>query len=148
FAKIEKGKKEYSLKHCELNEIANHVMSSMTYQLSSSGFEVQTKFHEAPLAIEADADAIFDALTNLVSNAMKYSPPDRKQFAVTTKKADGYAILSVEDNGYGIAERETGHIFDSFYRSNDPRMRSAGGAGLGLSIVKHTMDAHGGKIEV
>jgi len=148
FAKIEKGTKEYNLKLHNLNEIVQNVIRSLEYQINSRGFEVQTNIHHEPLVIEADSDAVFDAMINLISNAMKYSPPERKHISIFTKSDGGYAILSIEDHGYGIAEKEKEKIFESFYRIDDPQMKSAGGAGLGLSLVKHTMDAHHGKIEV
>jgi signal transduction histidine kinase len=148
FAKVEKGTKEYHLKRNDLNEIAQNVLHSLEYQISSRGFEVQTTIHDTPLLVEADSDAVFDVMTNLISNAMKYSPPDRKHISVLTNSENGYAILSVEDKGYGIAEIEIDKIFESFYRINDEKMKSAGGAGLGLSLVKHTMDAHRGRVEV
>ncbi len=65
-----------------------------------------------------------------------------------TRSTDGFAILEVQDEGYGIPPNEIEHIFESFYRIDDPKMKSAGGAGIGLSVVKHTMEAHCGKVEV
>ena len=148
FAKIEKGTKEYVFKKCDLNEIAQNVIRSMNYQVTSNGFQLALDFSTDTLIIEADYDAVFDAITNLVSNALKYSPSDRKRIAIGTRSEDGFAILSVQDEGYGIAPHEIEHIFESFYRIDDPKMKSAGGAGIGLSLVKHTMDAHRGKVEV
>ena len=148
FAKIEKGTKEYAFKQCDLNEIAQHVIRSLDYQITSRGFTLEIAFSSGPLVVEADPDAISDAITNLISNAIKYSPPDRKRIAIRTSSEDGFAILEVQDEGYGIAPNEIEHIFESFYRIDDPMMKSAGGAGIGLSLVKHTMEAHGGKVEV
>jgi signal transduction histidine kinase len=148
FAKIEKGTKEYAFKRRDLNEIAHDVIRSMNYQITSHGFQFQSVFSAEPLLIHADSDALFDAITNLISNAMKYSPPERKRITITTASENSFAILAVRDEGYGIAPNEREHIFESFYRIDDPMMKSAGGAGIGLSIVKHTMDAHRGKAEV
>ncbi len=148
FAKIEKGTKDYTFKTWNMNEIARDVLRSLNYQIASHGFELQAVLSTAPLLIEADHDAIFDAVTNLISNAMKYSPPDRKHITIRTKSENDFGILSVQDEGYGIAPNEMEHIFESFYRINDPTMKAAGGAGIGLSLVKHTMEAHHGKVEV
>jgi two-component system, OmpR family, phosphate regulon sensor histidine kinase PhoR len=79
---------------------------------------------------------------------MKYSPPDRKCVTIHTFSADGFTILEVQDGGFGVPPNEIEHIFESFYRIDDPKMKSAGGAGIGLSVVKHTMDAHRGKVKV
>jgi signal transduction histidine kinase len=148
FAKIEKGTKEYSFKQCDLNNIVRDVLRSLDYQITSHGFQVHTNIYTELLRIEADADAVFDAMTNLISNAMKYSPPDRKCITIETASKDGFAILSIQDEGYGIPQEEIDHIFESFYRIDDVKLKSAGGAGIGLSIVKHTMNAHRGKVEV
>jgi two-component system phosphate regulon sensor histidine kinase PhoR len=148
YAKIEKGTKEYSFKPVDLNTLAQDVIHSLEYQIHSRGFTKNTVLSTESLIVNADRDAVFDAITNLITNAMKYSPPERKNITIRSARQDGYAVLSVQDEGYGIAEKEREHIFESFYRIDDPQMKSAGGAGLGLSLVKHTMDAHRGKVEV
>ena len=148
FAKIEKGTKEYVFIKCDLNEIAQDVIHSVNYQITSNGFQLDADFSTGTLIIDADYDAVFDATTNLISNAMKYSPPQRKRIAIGTRSEDGFVMLTVQDDGYGIAPHEIEHIFESFYRIDDPKMKSAGGAGIGLSLVKHTMEAHHGKVEV
>jgi signal transduction histidine kinase len=148
FAKIEKGTKEYSFKTSDLNEIAHDVIRSLHYQITSRGFSLHSAFSSGKLLIEADSDALFDAITNLLSNAMKYSQPDNKSITLHTALTDGFAMLEVQDEGYGIPPNEIEHIFESFYRIDDPKMKSAGGAGIGLSVVKHTMEAHRGKVKV
>ncbi len=72
FAKIEKGMKEYSFKTCDLNEIVRDVIRSLDYQIHSHGFALHTSFCSDQPIIEADFDAVFDAIANLISNAMKY----------------------------------------------------------------------------
>ena len=148
FAKIEKGTKEYSLRPRNLNDIATDVIRSLQYQVLAQGFEVHTALAAEPLSIEADYDAVFDATANLISNAIKYSPAERKRISIVTNHAQNFAMLSVEDSGFGISPTEIERIFDSFYRINDPHTRSTGGAGIGLALVKHTMEAHRGKVEV
>jgi signal transduction histidine kinase len=148
FAKIEKGTKEYNLASVDLNSIVRNVLHSLEYQIRSKGFEVFTILDPTSLAIHGDDDAIADAVTNLITNAMKYSPADRKHITVTSSMENNYAVVSIEDEGYGIAHSEIEHIFEPFYRIKKSVMNSAGGAGLGLSLVKHTMDAHNGRVEV
>jgi signal transduction histidine kinase len=148
FAKIEKGTKEYSFMPVDLNILAKDVIHSLEYQIHSQGFTKNIFLNQEPLIVKADRDAIFDAVTNLITNAMKYSPPERRLITIRSGQKSDCVALSVQDEGYGIAQNEKEHIFESFYRSGDPQMKSAGGAGLGLSLVKHTMDAHRGKIEV
>ncbi len=148
FAKIEKGTKEYNLMIIDLTTIVQDVIHSLEYQVHSKGFIIHTYFTPTTFMIQGDADAIADAITNLITNAMKYSPADRKDITISTLYEDGQAIVKVQDEGYGIAHREIAHIFEAFYRIDDSVMKSAGGAGLGLSLVKHTMNAHHGRVEV
>ena len=148
FAKIEKGTKDYLFKPVDLNVLALEVVRSLEYQLHSQGFTIHTLLSTEVLAVSADRDAVFDALTNLITNAIKYSPAERKNIMLRSATENGFATISVEDEGYGIDQGEIEKIFESFYRIGDPRVKSAGGAGLGLSLVKHTMDAHHGKVEV
>lgn len=148
FAKIEKGTKEYSLKEIDLNDLARDVIHSLEYQVLLRGFTVTTEISPSQLAVKLDRDAVYDAITNLITNAMKYSPPERKHIIIRTATEKGYVVLSVEDEGYGMEVEEKKHIFEPFYRIDNSEMKAAGGAGLGLSLVKHTMDAHNGRVEV
>ena len=86
-----------------------------------------------------DAQNLERAITNLLDNAVKFSPPDG---TVTVTLAGG--VITIDDQGPGIAEDDLEHIFDRFYRSD--RARNTPGTGLGLSIVAHTVDAHGGTV--
>lgn len=148
FAKIEKGTKDYNMKPLDLNCIVKSVIYSLEYQIHSKGFTIHTQLEHSAFLISGDADAIADTITNLITNTMKYSPSERKKIIISTSYNDEHATISVQDEGYGIAHNEIEHIFEAFYRIDDFVMKSAGGAGLGLSLVKHTMDAHKGKVEV
>ncbi len=148
FATIEKGSKAYTFRDHDLNDIARDAIRSLNYQITSQGFEMHEHISSKPLFIEGDYDAVFDAIANLFSNAMKYSPPKRKCITLSTASLDGFAVLSVQDEGFGIPKHELEHIFESFYRVNESRIKSAGGAGIGLAIVRHTMQAHRGRVEI
>ncbi len=148
FAKIEKGTKDYRLESIDLNDIVQNVIRLLDYQIQSNGFQIQTILDSTPLPIRGESDAISDVLINLITNAMKYSPSDRKKIILSTSLENNQAIIRVEDEGYGMAANEIEYIFEPFYRINNSVMKSAGGAGLGLSLVKHAMDGHNGKVEV
>jgi two-component system phosphate regulon sensor histidine kinase PhoR len=95
-----------------------------------------------------DREAVADAFTNLIDNAMKYSP-EEKNILVRTGIDGRYAYVEVEDHGVGISEKNQNFIFDKFYRVTEKDLANrVKGSGLGLSIVKHIMDAHNGKIVV
>jgi len=130
----------------DLNIIVENVVSS--YQTLASAkdtkLEFQTQFSEVP--INADSKLIQRVVENLVSNAIKYSP-NGSHIVVVADNQDGKAVLTVEDNGYGIPEYDLPQLFDPFYRS-DSTSDKAEGTGLGLSVTKEIVEQHGGRIMV
>ena len=94
-----------------------------------------------------DREAIARALVNLVNNALKYSKDD-KYIGVKLYRDNGAVKLEVADHGIGIARRDQTKIFEKFYRAGDPLVHNTKGSGLGLSLVRHITEAHGGAIEV
>jgi two-component system, OmpR family, sensor histidine kinase SenX3 len=99
------------------------------------------------LSVLGNEEQVMAAVSNLVSNAVSYSPRD-STVLVTTKADDGAVEISVVDQGIGIPPDEIDRIFERFYRVDPARHRSTGGTGLGLSIVKHVAATHGGDIRV
>jgi two-component system phosphate regulon sensor histidine kinase PhoR len=87
-------------------------------------------------------------LINLVDNAIKYGKPNGTIEASAYKVEGKKILVEITDNGYGIAEEHLARIFERFYRTDLARARKAGGSGLGLSIVKHIIEAHGNTIHV
>jgi len=117
-----------------------------------SGFEVQAKEKEIKVelaladveAMMIDPQRVHEVLTNLLSNAMRYTPHGgvvKIDLAETGSSIERSVMISVEDSGSGIASEDLSQIFDRFYKSGD-----SGGMGLGLSIAKYLVEAHGGKI--
>ncbi|MEO8821047.1 MAG: ATP-binding protein [Ginsengibacter sp.] len=103
---------------------------------------------ELPLSVYADKEKLRMVLINLIDNAIKYGKPGGI-IEASAYKVDGKKILvEITDNGYGIAEEHLPRIFERFYRTDLARARKAGGSGLGLSIVKHIIEAHGDTIHV
>lgn len=97
--------------------------------------------------IMLDYDKIWEAVYNIVDNAIKYTPEGG--FVKLGLDLDGGAVhVAVEDNGPGIPDEEKDHIFERFYRLDDSRARDTGGTGLGLAIAKEAVQLHGGNIEV
>ena len=102
----------------------------------------------APMPIFADKERIEQVVTNIIGNAIKYTPDGgRIAVKVLDKKSEGYEI-SVADSGVGIPKEDLEHIFERFYRVDKSRSTDAGGTGLGLSIAKDIIDAHGGEIRI
>jgi len=94
-----------------------------------------------------DPAAVGQALTNLVDNAIKYSG-ERKTIRVAAAAADGALALSVADEGIGIPPAEHARIFEKFYRVGRSETQGRRGSGVGLALVRHVAEAHGGRVTV
>jgi signal transduction histidine kinase len=147
YAIIEKGMKSYDLKNVSLTGLVKKTVNSMKYQfmISKQTFEVIANSDE--IIINADEEAIERAITNLITNAIKYSAGESKT-TVTVKKVNSSAGVEVRDNGNGISNEDLNKIFEPFKRVKSVETKKIEGTGLGLAIVKHIMDAHNGRIEV
>ncbi len=103
---------------------------------------------ELPL-VEIDRTRMIQVVQNLIENAIQHSPPDSQVTLRVDQIEETRSVqISVSDQGDGISEADIGHLFDQFYRVDTSRTRSTGGAGLGLTIVKRLVEAHGGSISV
>ncbi len=147
FSRIERGVKEYRFSRVNLNTIVAETLASIQYQLDAEKVDVRRNLTRKGLWINGDSDAITEAVINLVTNAVKYSH-DVREVTIITAKKDAFALLTVADKGIGIEPDEVRNIFQPFYQTPQGRERGAGGVGLGLSIVKHIMDAHHGEIDL
>ena len=124
------------------------MIKSFSLVLEKNGFETVLNLSDNLPAIWADRESIADILVNLVDNAMKYSD-SKKYIEIQTQSMDSKVILKVIDKGIGITLNDQKNIFDKFYRVTEKNLAlKAKGSGLGLTIVKHIIDAHKGKIEV
>jgi len=97
--------------------------------------------------VHGDSDLLMTAVRNLIDNAIRYSP-ENSTVGVGLRQRDGFAQISVTDQGPGISADEQERIFERFYRIDSARSRQTGGTGLGLSIVKHILANHGGEVSV
>jgi two-component system phosphate regulon sensor histidine kinase PhoR len=119
----------------------------MVTQAEAAGLTLQTEIPETPLPVLGDRLALEQAISNLLDNALKYTPEGGNIWLRVRREA-GYAIAEVEDTGIGIEPKDRERIFERFYRVDKARSREVGGTGLGLSIVKHVMLSHGGSVQV
>ena len=103
--------------------------------------------YQPDLFVHGDRDQIHAAVSNLVENAVTYSP-EASKVSVTAKSIDGEIQITVTDHGIGIPNEELERIFERFYRVDPARARATGGTGLGLSIVKHVAASNGGRVTV
>ena len=102
---------------------------------------------QTPIPVKLDSEAAEQALENLLSNAMKYSP-EHREIVVEVDTLDGYGLVHVRDRGIGIPPRLQRKIFQKFYRVQTDAGTGPQGTGLGLAIVDHVMRAHGGFVRV
>jgi signal transduction histidine kinase len=99
------------------------------------------------LLVEADAHRVAQVLRNLLNNAMDFTPSGG-QIAIAARREGAFVITEVRDTGPGIAPEHLPFVFERFYRADQSRARTTGGAGLGLAIVKQLIEAQGGRVWV
>ena len=144
---MEAGKKQYSFAPVNLNDIVKRVMKTFQSHLEHEGFETATDLMEQSPLVLADNETVAEALINILDNAVKYSGIE-KFVRVSTGVSGTMIYLEVEDHGIGIDPQHQAKIFETFYRVSTGLTNNIKGSGLGLSLVKHIMDTHGGTIEL
>ncbi len=147
FSRMEAGRKEYNFQSIELNELVKKVLENYDFHLRQNGFGVKLQLGENLPSINADEESLSEALLNLIDNAIKYSNKE-KFIGLKTGMDNGSVFLEVEDHGIGIDMAQKERIFDKFYRVSGGLVHNSKGSGLGLTLVKNIIDAHGGKITV
>ncbi|MFH1741684.1 MAG: ATP-binding protein [bacterium] len=147
FSKIEAGQKQYQLGLGSIADIVESVTESMRFHMSRNNLDLQVNMEPNLPMVHMDREAMAQALWNLLSNAVKYSG-DGRVVEVEARRADGEVRVSVCDHGIGIAPHEMKRICQQFYRVDDPRVQERGGSGLGLSVVKHIMEGHNGRLVI
>ena len=147
FSRIEAGRKEYEFRNTDIAELVRNTLESYRYQIEQQGFAFEENIDPNLPAVPVDREAIARALVNLVNNALKYSS-DEKFLGVKLYRDNGVVKLEVADHGIGITRRDQSKIFEKFYRAGDPLVHNTKGSGLGLSLVRHITQAHGGEIAV
>ena len=147
FAKIEAGRKTYKFADGDMAEVIKNVLSSYRYQIANCGFDVQTNLQPDLPPVVIDRDAMAQAISNLVDNAIKYSG-DVKQLSIKTATLGSDLSIEIADHGIGIPRAEQAKVFEKFYRVGNGLVHDVKGSGLGLSLVKHIIEAHKGTISV
>jgi signal transduction histidine kinase len=130
----------------DLVKLTREALRSMDYQLSMNHFTVRTDFPKEKLIINADAESIALAISNLIGNAIKYSP-SKRHLTVRVHRKNGHAVCEVQDRGMGMPPEALARIFTKFYRAPSLEAHSKG-IGLGLTLVKQVLEGHGGRVSV
>lgn len=147
FAKIEQGKSVYRFRRVALADNLRRAVHTLSYPLAQHGFELRMDLDEDLPAVNADPDALEQAVLNLLTNAMKYSG-EKKEIDLRLGRRNGEAVIQVTDYGVGIAAGEHARIFEKYYRAPTPENQSVPGTGLGLTLVAQIVRAHGGCVDV
>ncbi len=148
FSKIESGQKTYNFEQTDVERVLTDTLKTFEVVLEQNGFTVNLEKPPLPLPrVMIDPDAIAQAFINLLDNAVKYSG-DSKDIEVKLAEQGDMVTVSVIDHGIGIASEEREKVFEKFYRVGNCLVHDVKGSGLGLSIVKHIVEAHQGKVSV
>ncbi|HEY5907646.1 MAG TPA: HAMP domain-containing sensor histidine kinase [Vicinamibacteria bacterium] len=147
FSRIEAGRKEYRFARTDVARIIHDVLESYRFPIEQQGFALETDIADDLPPADVDKEAVSQALINLVNNAIKYSPAE-KYLKVTARAEDGAVAVAVTDRGMGIAKADHKRIFEKFYRAENSLVHETKGSGLGLSLVQHIAEAHGGSVKV
>ena len=145
-ARIDRGLPMYRPAEVDFDEAVGQALERLSYLLRQEGFAVVRMAPAEPVRVSVDREGLLQAITNLMTNAVKYSGRCR-EIRVEMSRAGEEARLQVVDGGIGIDPLEQRRIFERFYRTPDAA-RETGGTGLGLALVRHFAEAHGGRVTV
>lgn len=147
FAGANSGKKKYDWRETDVKEIIENALAECQSLIDEKQIAVETEIAENLPEITADKNALTQAIQNLIANSVKYLNGE-KFIKISANNGGGKIKIVVEDKGIGIAKADLKHIFEPFYRAKAVVDEQIHGSGLGLSLVKQTVEAHGGKIFV
>lgn len=147
FSRLETGRYKLNLGEADLVERIHAVLDSLRPQIQRAGLSLEAELPSQPLVIEMDSNRIGQVLANLLGNAIKFTAPGGK-ISLAVLDLQAQVRLEVRDNGIGIAAEDMPKLFQKFYQVDASNTRERGGAGLGLSICKALVEAHGGQIGV
>jgi signal transduction histidine kinase len=146
FSKIEAGLRSYKKEPVNLTELTRGVLESLESQFQHNQFTIDARL-DGNVPVLIDREAAVQAIENLISNAMKYSP-EHREITVAVDRERGYGVVRVSDRGIGVPPRLQTKIFRKFYRVQTDAGSGPQGTGLGLAIVDHVMRGHAGFVRV
>jgi len=148
FARMEDGRRPYDLQPVDAGVLAAAVVADFQKEVASHGVAIDLEIERtADMQLRADAASLTNALWNLLDNAVKYSP-DQRVVRVSVRRYRAGVAISVRDNGLGVPAHERQAIFGRFVRGEKASRLGIKGTGLGLALVSHIIEAHGGTIEL
>lgn len=146
-SRIESGKVELHRAPVDLVRLVRSASEALSPQISEKRQELSLDLDVDVLPVLADADRVIQIVTNLVSNAHKYTPAAGR-ITVRLRSEPGAVRIEIQDDGIGLAPEEQAQLFTKFFRANNRTTQEVGGTGLGLTITRSLVEMHGGEISV
>lgn len=147
-ARLEQGPLPARLEPRDLRDVVARLVAAHRPSLEARGAELRLERPDAPLLVSLDEDAFALVVGNLLDNAVKYAPEDRRDVTVHLEGRGDTVAMHVDDRGLGVPEAERERIFERFHRSGDESTRRTTGTGLGLHLVRSTVEAMNGWVRV
>jgi histidine kinase len=144
-SRAEAGVYEMEVREIQVAEVVEATRARLGGQFNDKGVDLVVDIPSDLPAVHADENRIGQVLLNLLGNALQYTPPQGK-VRISATPGEHEITVSIRDTGIGIPLEHLPHIFTRFYRVDKSRSRAGGGSGIGLTIVKHIVEAHGGRI--
>lgn len=144
---LEQGTAELKRDEVPLIEVLDELLTALTHRIEEKGLVLETHLPPVKPTIIGDYDRIYQALLNVIDNAIKFTEKGKIVIRVLPEE-EGMVTVEINDSGIGIPPIHLPRLGERFYRVDRDRSRQFGGTGLGLSIVRHIMQAHGGKMEI
>ncbi|HWO74072.1 MAG TPA: HAMP domain-containing sensor histidine kinase, partial [Dehalococcoidia bacterium] len=144
-SRIESGEQPLVLRPVEAAQLLADAVERLRPQAERGGLRLTADIPPDLGQANIDGARIERAVLNLLNNAIKFTPPGGR-VTLRARREDGQLVVEVRDTGIGIAETDLPRVFERFYKAD--QARAGGGSGLGLALVKHAVEAHGGSVEV
>jgi len=146
-ARLEDGAAPPQLAPVDLRKVVKDALNRVQPQVRLRQGRLDLKLADSPLMVMGDSERLSSAMDNLLQNAVKFSPgpPD---IEVVGDRQNGRVRLVVKDHGIGIPQEARSHLFEKFYRVNNPQLQNATGTGIGLYLVRQVVESLGGRVEV
>jgi histidine kinase len=145
-SRAESGQIKLNLQKIDLKELLEQVVRKLQHQFREKQIDLKIEVSEPVLFIRADLERLQQVIINLLGNALQYTP-SHGTVRIFTERKDNMIVCKVKDDGIGLSEKEIRHIFERFYRVDKSRSRVGGGSGIGLTIARHIIEAHGGSLQ-
>lgn len=147
FSKLDTGSFPFNFQKVSINNYVENLYNSVKEEFLGKGLKIDFKNNCKPIdKVKLDCKEMDRVFFNILENSVKYKSDDTGLVKLKLYKNENYVVIEIADNGKGVSDKELSNLFLSFYRADSSRTNPSEGSGLGLSIAKHIIEAHGGKI--